>query len=84
MPTALAVRNVAKAMVLVTTAILHWDSLLIMTAAMNQVRHFKTFTFFCTCVCICRENAFVENCKSSTLKTVESRPNKLWKTVVYN
>ena len=46
MPTAMAVWNVAKAMVLMTTAILHWDSLLIMTAAMNQVRHFKTFTFF--------------------------------------
>ena len=31
---AVAVWNVAKAMVLMTTAILHWDSLLIMTAAM--------------------------------------------------
>ena len=46
MPTALAVWNVAKAMVLVTTAILHWDSLGIMTAAMNQVRYFKSIYIF--------------------------------------
>jgi hypothetical protein len=71
-------------MVLMTTAIIHWDSLLILTAAMNQVRHFEAFTFFCMCVCICRDHEFVENFTSSTLKTVESRPNILWMTVVYN
>ena len=84
MPTAVAVWNVAKAMVLVTIAILHWDSLRIMTAAMNQVRLIKSIYIFCICVYICRESEFVENCTSSTLKTLKSSPNKLWMTVVYN
>ena len=71
-------------MVYQTTVIIHWDSLLILTAAMNQVRQFKAFNFFCMCVCVCRESEFVENWKYSTLKTVESRTNKLWMIVVYN
>ena len=62
MPNALAVWNVAKAMVLMTTAIIHWDSLLIMTAAMNQVRYFKGIYIFFTFVCICRDREFVKNC----------------------
>ena len=45
-----AVWNVEKAMDLMTTVLLPWDSLLIMTAV-NQVRHFKApkklFLFVC-------------------------------------
>ena len=67
---------------MMTTVTLPWDFLLTLTAAMNQVRHFKAFTFFG--MCVCRESEFVENCKSSTLKNVESRPNKLWMTAVYD
>ena len=69
-------------MEMMTTVILPWDFLLIMTAAMNQVRHVIAFTFFG--MCVCRESEFVEKCNSSTFKTVESRPNKLWMTAVYN
>ena len=50
MPTVVAIRNVA-----LTTVILPWDSLLIMTAV-NQVSHFKAFTFFSMCVWICGES----------------------------
>ena len=41
-------------MEMMTTVILPWDSLLIMTAV-NQVSHFKAFTFF-----LVREFGFVE------------------------
>ena len=71
-------------MEMMTTVILPWDFLLILTAAMNQVRHFIAFTFFGMFVCVCRESEFVENCNSSTIKPVESRPNKLWMTAIYN
>ena len=71
-------------MEMMTTVTLPWDFLLIMTAVMNQVRHVKAFTFFGMCVWVCRESEFVKKCNSRTLKTVESRPNKLWMTAVYN
>ena len=60
-----------------------WYGEKIIVYSMNQVRHFKAFTFFCTCVRIGRESESVKNYKSSTLKTVESRQIK-WVTVVYD
>ena len=41
MLTVAAIYNVVKVVEMMTTVILPWVSLLIMTAAMNQVRHFK-------------------------------------------
>ena len=41
MPTVVAIYNVVKVVEMMTTVMLPWDSLQRMTAAMNQVRHFK-------------------------------------------
>ena len=51
MPTVVAIYNVVKVVEMMTTVILPWDFLLNMTAAMNQVRHFKAFRNFFVCVC---------------------------------
>ena len=71
---------------LMTTVLLPWDSLLIMTAAMNQVRHIKELKkqFLFVFTQICSKSELVENCKSSPSKTVENRPKKPWMTVIYN
>ena len=51
MPTVVAIYNAVKVVEMMTTVILPWDFLLNMTAAMNQVRHFKApkklFLFVC-------------------------------------
>ena len=52
MPTVVAILNVVKAVEMMTTVILPWVSLLIMTAAMNQVRHFKAPKKLFLLVCV--------------------------------